>query len=75
LGHAFFSGTDSTLWVAKLVYAGTFLVFIFLAVYWLALLAVSGATRSTSTLLVQRNEQGQARTLATNLSQGRPVKK
>jgi predicted ferric reductase len=41
LGHAFFSGTDSTLWMARLMYAGTFLVFVFLLVYWLVLLAVN----------------------------------
>ena len=33
--HGLFSGTDSALPVAMFLYAGTFLVFIFLTVYWL----------------------------------------
>ncbi len=32
--HAFFSGTDSVLWSAQLIYAGSALVIIFLTVYW-----------------------------------------
>ena len=33
--HGFFAGTDSALPIAKLLYAGTFLVVVFLTVYWL----------------------------------------
>lgn len=40
LAHAYFSGTDSSLWMARMMYAGTFLVFVFLLVYWFALGAV-----------------------------------
>ncbi len=32
--HALFAGTDSVLWSAKLVYAGSALVIVFLTVYW-----------------------------------------
>ncbi len=32
--HAFFAGTDSALWSAKLIYAGSALVVVFLTVYW-----------------------------------------
>jgi len=35
--HSFFSGTDSSLTLAWLMYAGTFLVVVFLTVYWLYL--------------------------------------
>jgi sulfoxide reductase heme-binding subunit YedZ len=45
LGHAYFSGTDSTLWMAKLMYAGTFLVFVFLVTYWLVLGAVNALVK------------------------------
>jgi len=32
--HGFFSGTDSSLWTIQLMYAGTFLVIVFLTTYW-----------------------------------------
>jgi len=35
VGHSLFSGTDSSLPVVQLMYAGTFLAVIFLTVYWL----------------------------------------
>ena len=37
--HGLFAGTDSALPVAKLLYAGTFLVVIFLTAYWLVIRA------------------------------------
>jgi methionine sulfoxide reductase heme-binding subunit len=37
LAHSFFSGTDSSLLAAQIMYAGTFLVTVFLFVYWLVL--------------------------------------
>jgi predicted ferric reductase len=39
VAHAFMAGTDSSLPVIQLMYAGTFLVVVFLTVYWLAALA------------------------------------
>ncbi len=36
--HGLFAGTDSALLIAKLLYAGTFLVVTFLVVYWLVLI-------------------------------------
>jgi predicted ferric reductase len=56
LGHAFFSGTDSTLWMAKLTYAGTFLVFVFLVVYWLVLSALNSRTKKTETQRLKHND-------------------
>ncbi len=32
--HGLFAGTDSALWTMQLIYAGTFLVIVFLTVYW-----------------------------------------
>ena len=32
--HGLFAGTDSVLWAMQLIYAGTFLVIVFLTVYW-----------------------------------------
>lgn len=40
LAHSFFAGTDSSLISVMLLYAGTFLVVVFLLTYWLVMLAV-----------------------------------
>ena len=39
--HGFFAGTDSALPVTRLIYAGTFLVIVFLTVYWLVMRSFS----------------------------------
>jgi len=46
LGHAFMSGTDSSLVATQIMYAGTFLVVVFLTVYWLVMLRKSPSGRS-----------------------------
>jgi hypothetical protein len=38
--HSFFSGTDSSLPAAQFMYAGTFLVTVFLFVHWLVMRTV-----------------------------------
>jgi predicted ferric reductase len=42
--HGLFAGTDSAVWVTKLMYAGTALVIVFLTVYWLAVLSIDKLT-------------------------------
>ena len=44
--HGLFAGTDSALPITKLIYAGTFLVVVFLTVYWLA---IRGLNRKPAT--------------------------
>jgi predicted ferric reductase len=39
--HGFFAGTDSALPVTRLIYAGTFLVVVFLTAYWLVMRALN----------------------------------
>lgn len=39
--HGLFAGTDSALPMARLIYAGTFLVIVFLTVYWLVMRALN----------------------------------
>jgi sulfoxide reductase heme-binding subunit YedZ len=43
LAHAFMSGTDSSLVATQIMYAGTFLVIVFLTVYWLVMLRKSSS--------------------------------
>jgi predicted ferric reductase len=43
--HGLFAGTDTALPVAKILYGGTFLVIIFLTVYWLVMLGLSKRER------------------------------
>jgi predicted ferric reductase len=45
VAHAFVSGTDSALPAVQIMYAGTFLVVVFLTVYWLV---VRGKTPSVT---------------------------
>jgi len=46
--HGLFSGTDSALPVTKLLYVGTFLVVVFLTVYWLVLSGLSRREKVSS---------------------------
>ena len=46
--HSFFSGTDSSLPIAQFMYAGTFLVVVFLTVYWLFLVWMGKQPASAS---------------------------
>ena len=39
--HGLFAGTDSALWVTKLLYAITFIVIIFLTAYWLVVVSLN----------------------------------
>jgi predicted ferric reductase len=39
LAHSVFSGSDTSLWSVQLLYAGTFLIVVFLTTYWLIMLA------------------------------------
>jgi predicted ferric reductase len=48
--HGLFAGTDSALPVAKLLYGGTFLVIIFLTVYWLVMGGLNNRERVTASL-------------------------
>ena len=39
--HGLFAGTDSALWMTKLLYALTFIVIVFLATYWLIIISLN----------------------------------
>ena len=58
--HGLFAGTDSTLPVAKLLYGGTFLVILFLTIYWLVKLGLNKHEKTqekTRLIAVQRNQR------------------
>ena len=58
--HGLFAGTDSALPVAKLLYGGTFLVILFLTIYWLVTLGLNKHEKSqekTRLIAVQRNQR------------------
>jgi len=44
--HGLFGGTDSALWMTKLLYALTFIVIVFLTVYWLILLSLNSREKA-----------------------------
>lgn len=46
LAHAFMSGADSSLVAIQMIYAGTFLVIVFLTVYWMVILGRSSSGKS-----------------------------
>jgi predicted ferric reductase len=46
LSHAFMAGTDSSLVATQIMYAGTFLVIVFLTVYWLVMLVKSSSEKA-----------------------------
>jgi len=46
--HGLMAGTDSPLWTAQVMYAGTMLVIVFLMVYWLAMLLPNKRSPSTT---------------------------
>jgi predicted ferric reductase len=58
--HGLFAGTDSALAVAKLLYGGTFLVILFLTIYWLVSLGLNRheKTQENARLIaVQRSQR------------------
>jgi predicted ferric reductase len=58
--HGLFTGTDSVLPVAKLLYGGTFLVILFLTIYWLVTLGLNKSEKSREKarlIAVQRNQR------------------
>ena len=55
--HAVFAGTDSALWFTRILYAGTFLITVFLTTYWL----IIGLQRKISVLLSGPSAQRSSR--------------
>ena len=58
--HGFFAGTDSSLWTTQWMYAGTFLVTLFLTVYWLVMLFLKKVAPEKRTLAPKGKSQIEA---------------
>ena len=57
--HGLFAGTDSALPLAKILYLGTFLVVIFMMVYWLVLLGIAKQERTRQATVAKRKSSAQ----------------
>ena len=55
--HGLFAGTDSALWMTKLLYAFTFIVIVFLTAYWLIIINLNKHEKAEAAAARRRNQQ------------------
>jgi predicted ferric reductase len=59
--HGLFAGTDSALPITTWIYAGTFLIVVFLTVYWLAMKRLNGHSEKQATVNLTANDYSRRR--------------